>query len=309
MIPPIEHPWWIWAGLGIRSIAGTVAPIGGGTVSASYLVFNRSVDVAGARTLGFALQCVGMTSAATYLLCTSRIDWRAVGWSALGFLVGAPLGIDLFAVGGATMVGLTLQAGLWTGFGGLLILRGRKIALSDGSNDSGERGIGECVAGFLGGLALFPLAGGCSAVPLYLVLIFRRRVRLRSAVASCVLLMTLSAFLGLVTDSNIGGLKAQLGLWLASAPLACFGPPLGLLFMARRPATPVLLLLASVCVAHGLWALWELKEFLGALGLPAVAMAFVLPLVAARWAERSALIPDVMTQRYYPPASGRNPNA
>ncbi len=297
-IPRMEHPWWLWAGLGFRSIAGTVAPLGGGALSASYLVFNHGADVEGARTLGFALQSVGMTSAATYLLCTSRIDWPAVGWAVLGFLDGAPLGIDLFAKGGATMIGLSLQAGLWTGFGALLLFRGRRIALADGSRDSGERGIWEFVAGFSGGLALFPLAGGCSAVPLYLVLIFRRRVRLRSAVASCVLLMTLSAFLGLATDSTNGGLEAQLGLWVASAPLACFGPPLGLLFMTRRSATPVLSVLAAACVAHGLWVLWALKEFLGAPGFSAVAMTLVVPIVAARWAERSALISDILAQRY-----------
>ena len=225
-----------------------------------------------------------MISAIVYILCTGiRVQLRAVRWGITGFLAGAPLGWHWLSGFGATAAGLVVHAAFWAGFGTALMFNRTKIVhdRADQSPDI-QAGAWELAAGFAGGVAMSPLAGGCAALPFYLVLVLGRRIDIRSAMASSLFIMLLSSLFGLFFCPGHWMLENwTYRTWILVAPLACVGAPLGFHFILRAPVIPALAAIAIACLAHVVWVMYRVGNSLTAVELLLAFSALVSPLLLA----------------------------
>jgi uncharacterized membrane protein YfcA len=284
MIETSGRPWWLWAAMVFRSFVGAVAPLGGGAASIGLLVLKHGQNVEAARNVALGVQAVGTASAATYLLCVgARVDWAAAGWAALGFLAAAPFGLRWLDGFGVSPAGFAVHAALWAGFGLVLIWRGRWFAaVSDPRTTCPKRGLLELAAGLVGGAVLAPLAGGCAALPLYLVLVLIRRLDVRTATASCIVLMAMSSLLCVFVGPAREGLDlASLRIWVLIVPVSCIGAPLGLHMMRGSMVRPLLWLAAVVCLGHGAWVGSEVFGLLTNVQCAAALAALLAPVALA----------------------------
>ena len=256
--------------------------MGGSAASISCLVLNDGAGFESARSLARALQSVGMISAIIYIFCTEiRVHLRAVSWGIAGFLAGAPLGWHWLSGFGATAAGLVVHAAIWAGFGTALMFNRTKIVHDRaGQTPEVQAGAWELAAGFAGGVAMSPLAGGCAAIPFYLVLVFGRRIDIRSAMASSLFIMLLSSLFGLRAGPNHGTLESgAFRTWVLVAPMACVGVPLGFRIAARAPVIPALAIIAISCLANGVWVINRVGNSLGSVDLLFAFTALVSPLL------------------------------
>jgi uncharacterized membrane protein YfcA len=251
-----EH-WRLWLGVVVRSMAGSVMPISAGAVSGPLLLTDGQTTVSAARNLAFALQAVGLTSAATLIISRrADVDWRTLGWAAVGCLIGTPLGMVAWGSSREIAEALSLYVILWGGFG-LAVLHWRKL-INEGSDDpelcGRKAGLLALASGFVGGFGVSSILGAGVALPFYLVLVLLRRLSARTAINTSILLMALNSFLGLFFGMRSGGIDhVGFHVWLSVAPLACVAVPLGLLVVNRVPSRFILVAAGLLCVGQAAW--------------------------------------------------------
>jgi len=261
--------WHLWLAVAVRSLAGSVAPIGSGAFSAPLLLMGGDSSVAAARNFAFAIQAVGLTSAATFILSRKMpVDWFALIWALAGCLLGTPLGFVAFGMERVAVEALSLHAILWGSFGFALLRWRGLIAQANCSLDSyGARfGFLAFGAGFAGGLGVSAVLGAGAALPLYLVLVLFRRIALQTALATCILLMAFNSFLGLFWGIATEGFDHQnFRVWLEVAPLACVLAPMGLLLLDRVEPKTLLAIAGTTCVLQTVWSIAWLRDRSGTL--------------------------------------------
>ncbi|MDA1039417.1 MAG: sulfite exporter TauE/SafE family protein [Planctomycetota bacterium] len=126
--------------------------MGGGTVAFPILVLAYGLPATLGRDFSFAIQSIGMTSAAIFILCRrQQLAWATLGGSMAGSLIGLPLGILWVAPNIPTVWVKVLFAVFWAAFGVLHLARLDELLATTGN--TGRNGRKDFLAGLLVGAA------------------------------------------------------------------------------------------------------------------------------------------------------------
>jgi len=116
----VRAHWPIAATMVFGSYVAGSTPMGGGTVAFPILVLLFGLPATLGRDFAFAIQSVGMTSAAIFILVRrQRLAWSMLGGSLAGSLLGLPVGILIVAPAVPTVWVKMVFAVFWASFGPL----------------------------------------------------------------------------------------------------------------------------------------------------------------------------------------------
>lgn len=343
--PPLKQRLWIWllwlagfyavwlylvAGLGywptavahwpmavamaIGSYAAGSTPMGGGTVGFPVLVLLFELPASLGRDFSFAIQSIGMTSAAIFILARRQpLAWATLNGAMLGALFGTPLGIFFIAPYIPELWIKLLFAIVWASFGLLHLFRLSEIAGHTGMTDFDERWdfkLGLWI-GVLAGATVAAVTGVGIDMVLYTALVLICRADLKIAIPTSVVIMAFTSVLGVAvkTLSGQGLAPGVFENWLAAAPVVAIGAPLGVFIVAKIGRKPTLLVVATLCVGQFIWTLYSEQKRLGVSGIAwallAVAVALAGFELLRRWGailvgERNAKATSAVTATTQP---------
>jgi len=264
-------------GIAIAMAAGSYfagsTPLGGGTVGFPVLVLLFHEPATLGRDFSFAVQSVGMTSAALYILCRrTPMEWHSLGASLVGSLIGTPLGILFFAPLASPLFIKLFFAIVWAAFGILHLMRLRELSGFTGITSTPRawlRRMGFGV-GFLGGFTVASVTGVGVDLLLYAALALIWRADLRLSIPASVILMAFTSLVAVTTKFFTNGFAPGVyENWLAAAPVVALGAPLGAFIVARLGRRIALWIVSLLCVGQFLWMIQQNAEALGLVGLAA----------------------------------------
>lgn len=296
--PHLSEHWGLAISMVVRSWLGSVAPVGGGMTGLPWLFAPDTGSLAATRDFGFAIQAVGMASAVTFVLCRGMtVDWSMVRCAASGSLIGLPLGLTYIAPSAPTALALGLYCGLWCAVGISLVSRADEITDQEDAPARPGRMLtaAALVSGGLGAAFLGSVLGSGGVVPFYAVMLLSRRASLRTAMASCVVLMGFNAVLGLSVRAVTSGLDVSVfERWLVSAPIACVGAPLGMMLMERGRPSATMVCAGLGCLALAATMAPRLHDEAGPLGLIFVVVGVLYLMLGCRVLDWMGLlsVPD-----------------
>jgi len=266
----VEHSG-IAIAMAIGSYAAGSTPMGGGTVGFPILVllFKQSAELG--RDFSFAVQSIGMVSAAIFIMSRRQpLAWAMLKGAALGILLAVPVGVIWFAPLIPSLWIKLVFAVIWGGFGLLHLWRIGEIAGHEGMTEFDERwdfrvGLG---AGIMSGLMVVSVTGVGVDMVLYTVLVLLCRADLKIAIPTSVVIMAFGSLVGIGTKALSGGVQPGVyENWLAAAPVVALGAPLGVFMVNFIGRKPTLFFVAILCVAQFVWTCYVESAALGALGI------------------------------------------
>lgn len=223
-------------------VAGST-PMGGGTVGFPVLVLFFGMPASLGRDFSFAVQSIGMVSAAIFIIARRQpLAWSMLKGSMLGAVIGTPLGIFFLSPLIPELWIKLIFAVIWASFGVLHLYRINEISSHDGMTEFDERW------DFRVGLALGLLSGGTAVavtgvgidMVLYAALVLLCRADLKIAIPTSVVIMGFTSVVGVVTKILSTGLQPSVyENWLAAAPVVALGAPLGVFLVnvvGRKPS-------------------------------------------------------------------------
>lgn len=263
--------WPMAVAMGLGSYVAGSTPMGGGAIGFPVLVLLFDQPAAMGRNFAFAIQSIGMTAASCYILAGSvPLAWRPLRWSMLGTLLGTPIGVTLLA---PALNDLTLKlvfATLWAGLGVMIALNLQRWSKPEKApikttarsrDESTHRTLERTVmlgVGLIGGATVASFTGTGVNLLLFATLVLLYRVDLRIAVPTSVVLMAFTSVIGLGACWSAGELTKQpgvFGAWLAAAPVAALGAPLGAYAVRHIPRSITLSFVALLCFGQFGWTL------------------------------------------------------
>lgn len=263
--------WPIALAMLVGSFLAGSTPMGGGTVGYPVLVLLLGKAPTIGRDFSFAIQSIGMTSAAIYILCTRKpAAFHVLISACIGSAVGTPLGILFVAPYVPERFITVLFSAIWASFGILAIWRNDTFSQSrspSAGNVPLDRWLGALI-GFCGGMFVASVTGVGLEMLIFCALVLMRGADVRTAIPTGVMLMAFTSVIGLATKVATADLQPELfGPWLAASPIVVLGAPLGA-FVAARVARRLLLYLVSyLCIAQFIVAYWRHWPYLGWPGL------------------------------------------
>ncbi|MBK1855574.1 sulfite exporter TauE/SafE family protein [Verrucomicrobiaceae bacterium 5K15] len=266
----VSH-WPMAAAMAVGSYAAGSTPMGGGSVGFPILVllFGESAELG--RDFSFAVQSIGMSSAAIFIFARRQaLAGAMLKGALLGTTIGLPIGIFLVA---PWVPGLHIKiifAVVWGSFGILHLWRIQEIAGHEGMTDFDERWDQKAgfLVGLLAGAAVVSVSGVGVDMALYTVLVLLCRADLKIAIPTSVVIMAFASVLGILTKLAFTGVQPGVyGNWLAAAPVVALGAPLGVFVVDLIGRKPTLIVVAILCVGQLLWTLLQESDNLGALGM------------------------------------------
>lgn len=277
-----EH-WAIAVAMAVGSYGAGSTPMGGGTMGFPILVllFDQPAELG--RDFSFAVQAIGMVSAAIFILSRRQpIAGAMLRGAIVGVTAGLPLGIFFVA---PWIPGLAIKivfAVVWGSFGLLHLRRLGEIAGHVGMTEFDEHWDHRVgfVAGFFASLLIVSASGVGVDMVLYTVLVLLCRADLKVAIPTSVIVMAYASALGIGIKAATGTVREGVWEnWLAAAPVVALGAPLGVFIVDRIGRKPTLLVVAALCVGQLIWTLVEEGDALGfggiALALGAVALCLL----------------------------------
>lgn len=263
--------WPMAAAMAVGSYAAGSTPMGGGTVGFPILVLLFDQPAQLGRDFSFAVQAIGMTSAAIFILSRRQpLAWAMLKGAMLGATIGTPLGIFLVAPWIPALWIKLVFAVVWGSFGILHLWRIGEIASHQGMTDFDERW--DMRMGFAVGLlscaTVVSVSGVGVDMVLYTVLVLLCRADLKIAIPTSVIIMAYSSTLGIFTKMAFTGVQPGVfENWLAAAPIVALGAPLGVFVVQFIGRKPTLLVVAALCVGQLLWTLVREQDSLGVWGI------------------------------------------
>jgi uncharacterized protein len=253
-----EH-WEVALTMVFGSFVAGATSEGGGAVA--FPVFTKVLQVApaDAKLFALAIQSVGMTAASMAILAMRvRVDWRAIGWSTLGGIVGISFGLRYLAPLAPPAETKMLFTAMQASFGVTLIFMLRKKQARVQRARIGGR-LGPALlltVGVLGGFASSLVGSGIDLLVFsMLVLLFRLSEKV--ATSTSVIIMALNSLAGMaIYHFQVGPLPENVqAMWLSAVPIVVVGAPLGALVcaqMSRKAIAFVLIGLIGVEVISSL---------------------------------------------------------
>jgi uncharacterized membrane protein YfcA len=272
----LEH-WPIAVAMSAGSYVAGSTPMGGGTVGFPILVLLFGMPASIGRDFSFAVQSVGMVSAAIFILSTRKpFAWGVLKWAMLGSLIGTPVGAALIAPHANDLLIKLMFAILWASFGVMTLIKVREMARYEGMTNVGaktERAIG-LFAGLFGGALIASLTGVGIDMLVYTLLVLVLRCDLKVAIPTSVMIMAWTSVIGLASNVALGTVEPEVWRnWLAAAPIVALGAPLGVVVVNRIGRTPTLIFVSFLCLGQFVWTL--INERVG-VGVAALSVAGVL---------------------------------
>jgi len=263
--------WKIAAAMAAGSYAAGSTPMGGGTVGFPILVLLFDLPATLGRDFAFAVQSIGMTSAAIFIICQRQpLEWPMLRWAMLGSLVGTPLGIFFVAPLVPALAIKVAFAVVWASFGVLHLYRLRELTRHEGLAPDAhrfDRNAG-LLLGFLAGMTVASVTGVGSDMVLYAVLVLLCQADLKIAIPTSVVIMAFTSVVGI--GVKMFAADVQPGVfenWLAAAPVVALGAPLGAFVVSRIGRAPTMYLVSALCVGQFLWTMQSEWPALGLVGL------------------------------------------
>ncbi|HAW92717.1 TPA: sulfite exporter TauE/SafE family protein [Candidatus Azambacteria bacterium] len=270
--------WPMAVAMAFGSYAAGATPMGGGTVGFPVLVLLFELPASLGRDFSFAIQSVGMTSAAIFILARRQpLAWATLNGAMLGALFGTPFGIFFIAPYVPELWIKLIFAVVWASFGILHLCRLNEIAGHSGITDFDEKwdfklGLW---TGILAGATVAAVTGVGIDMVLYTALVLLCRADLKIAIPTSVVIMAFTSVLG-VSVKLISGQGLAPGVfenWLAAAPVVAIGAPLGAFIVAKIGRKPTLLVVAMLCIGQFVWTLYAEQQRLGIDGMLLAALA------------------------------------
>jgi uncharacterized membrane protein YfcA len=260
-------------------VAGST-PMGGGTVAFPILVLAYGLPVTLGRDFSFAIQSIGMTSAAIFILCRrQQLAWAMLCGTMAGSMLGLPLGILLVAPHIPTIWVKLLFAVFWAAFGVLHLARLDDLLATTGN--TGKNGYREFSAGVLigavAGVSVVAVTGVGVDMLIYAVLVLACRVDPKVAIPTSVVAMAFNSVLGTAIKQVTTGIESGVwGNWLAAAPVVALGAPLGAFVVGLIGRRLTLLFVAILCVMQFAWACYHERVGLGLVGVTVACVAVLV---------------------------------
>ncbi len=255
-------------------------PMGGGTIGFPILVLLFDQPASIGRNFSFAIQSIGMVSAAIYIFTSRRpLEWPMLRAAMLGSLIGTPLGAAFIAPVVPDLWVKLIFAVVWASFGILHFVKLGEIASAQGITPTTHRfdhRVGLAI-GLIGGATVAAITGVGVDMLIYAALVLLSRADLKIAIPTSVVLMAWTSVIGIGTNFALAvtmpdrfGMSREVYLnWLAAAPIVAVGAPIGALVVARIGRRPTLILVSTLCVLQFVWTCiheWH-RMGLGILGL------------------------------------------
>ena len=257
-------------------VAGST-PMGGGTVGFPILVLLFGLPARLGRDFSFAVQSVGMVSAAIFILARGqRVAWPVLRGAMLGAVIGLPVGLFVVAPRVPDLWVKLIFAVAWASFGVLHLYRFRVFAAQQGRTTltdgwSFRAGV---LSGTLAGATIVAATGVGVDMFVYVVLVLLCRADLK------VIAMAFTSVLGLaLVAANDGLTPGTIDNWLAAVPVVVLGAPVGAYVVSRVGRAPTLLMVAALCVFQFGWTWYVERSTLGVAGLAAGVVVVGLVLV------------------------------
>lgn len=266
----VEH-WGIALAMAIGSYAAGSTPMGGGTVGFPILVllFKQSAELG--RDFSFAVQSIGMVSAAIFIMSRRQpMAWGMLKGAFVGILIATPVGVTWLApLVPALWIKLTFAA-IWGGFGLLHLRRINEIAGHEGMTEFDEKWdfrVGLAV-GLGSGATIVSVTGVGVDMVIYTVLVLLCRADLKIAIPTSVTIMAFASLVGIATKALTTGVQPGVyENWLAAAPVVAFGAPLGVFMVEFIGRKPTLFFVAFLCVGQFVWTAYDERVSLGFSGI------------------------------------------
>lgn len=286
----IAARWPVSVAMVFGSYVAGSTPMGGGSVAFPVLVLLMDHAASIGRNFSFAIQSIGMTTAALFILCRrTPQQWRMLGWAMLGSLIATPTGALLIAPRADDMQVKLIFASAWASFGLLHLLKLRDITSVRGVAKTSFRfdaALGVSV-GILGGLLASIIGVGIDML-CYVALVLLVRADVKVAIPTAVTLMAFTSIIGLMSNLAMGMVHREVYLSvLAAAPIVLLGAPFGAFMVSVIPHRFTLLLVSALCVLQFIWLCaaerltgWRLLAVVGG-----VAACLLLFLALNRWGQ------------------------
>ena len=227
----LDH-WPIAVAMAVGSYFAGSTPMGGGTIGFPVLVLLLGEGAELGRDFSLAVQSIGMTSAAIYILASRRpIEWTLLLWTIAGVTIATPLAAAFLAGRVPDVWIKMIFAVIWCSFGILHFAKMKEIVAAHGvtrTSTSFDREIGLCV-GVVGGLLAAIVGVGVDMV-LYAVLVLLYKADLKAAIPTSVVAMAYASLVGVASHAGLGTMNPEVfGHWIAAAPIVAVGAPFGAL--------------------------------------------------------------------------------
>lgn len=275
--------WPIAMAMALGSYVAGSTPMGGGTVGFPVLVLWFDMPATLGRDFSFAVQAIGMTSAAIFIVCRRQpLAWAMLKGATLGILLGTPLGIFFIAPYIPELWIKIVFAVIWAAFGVLHLYRINEIAGHSGMTEFNERwdfrlGL---ICGLFAGATVVSVTGVGIDMVVYAALVLLCRADLKIAIPSSVIVMAIASVYGIaiknLTNDVAPGVFEN---WLAAAPVVALGAPLGAFIVGLIGRKPTLLFVAVLCVGQFIWTCTNQYAALGLSGLTLALLAVGLMLL------------------------------
>ena len=251
-------------------VAGST-PMGGGTVGFPVLVLFFKMPATLGRDFSFAIQAIGMVSAAIFIIARRQpLAWSMLKGTMLGALIGLPIGIFFLAPFIPELWIKLVFAVIWASFGVLHLYRLNEISAHEGMTEFDEHWdfrVGLAI-GLFSGATIVAVTGVGIDMVLYAALVLLCRADLKVAIPTSVVIMGFSSALGVAIKSLTTGLQPGVyENWLAAAPIVALGAPLGVFVVNLVGRKPTLLFVAILCVGQFVWTCSMERAALGFWGL------------------------------------------
>ena len=287
--------------MALGSYAAGSTPMGGGTVGFPILVLLFKEAATMGRDFSFAVQSIGMTSAAIFIIARRQpVEWPMVRWAMLGSLIGTPLGILFIAPLMPALVIKVLFAVVWCSFGVLHLYRLKELSRHEGLAPGAHRF--DRNAGFLVGLfagaTVAAITGVGIDMVLYAVLVLLCQADLKIAIPSSVIIMAFTSLVGVAVKTITHTMQpAVFENWLAAAPIVALGAPLGAFVVDKVGRAPTLFFVSLLCIGQFAWTMTDEWARLGLVGLACALGSVLLFNIGFEWLHQKGERSDRRRER------------
>jgi uncharacterized membrane protein YfcA len=278
--PVAKAHWPMALSMALGSYVAGSTPMGGGTVGFPVLVLFFKLPATLGRDFSFAIQSIGMVSAAIFIIARRQpLAWSMLKGSMVGAVVGLPLGIFFVAPFVPELWIKVIFAVIWASFGVLHLYRLNEISSHVGMTEFDERWdfrVG-LIIGIFSAATVVSVTGVGIDMVLYAALCLLCRADLKISIPTSVVIMGFTSALGVLIKNLTRGLQPGVyENWLAAAPIVALGAPLGVYVVNVVGRKPTLLFVAILCVGQFIWTcnvehaalgMWGLIGAVAAVGL------------------------------------------